>query len=149
MFNKLKDDIITAMKSKDPNIALLRTLQSDIQAKAKKANREVTDQDVVSTVKSFHSKIKESAQDIFKRGLEIPEDLNTEMLLYESYLPEQLTEAFLRGFIGSKVFIYKDEGKKIQNLIQKDLKAEFNGQYDGKQASLIIQELLAVPDMQV
>jgi uncharacterized protein YqeY len=151
LIEKIKTDQLTARKAKNALAAsLLTTLIGEAEAIGKNAgNRAVADDEVVALVKKFMKGIDESIIALSKNlgGEKSSTDsefvrfdnLRTERAILEGYLPQQLDAMRLEMTItGIMMTVGKNTG-----AIMKELKASFNGQYDGKQASEIVKRLVA------
>lgn len=66
-----------------------------------------------------------------------------ELAILENYLPKQLSEDELRTVIGLTVMKEGYSGMKDMGKVMSELKANYDGQYDGGMASSIIKKLLA------
>jgi len=135
LITKMKADLLEARKSK--NLAArsaLPPLIGDCEAIGKKALRAPTDSEVIAIVKSFVKK----ANEVLKVNSN-PETL-TEIKLYNRYLPQQLSVDRLDEIISEYAC---DEGGKINiGMTMGYLKANFEGQYDGRIASQRILKFL-------
>ena len=112
-------------------------------------NRESTDAEVVTVIKKF-LKNNGDAQAVLIDSMSPDDDftppgavkLMDERELLEALLPSQITGDRLRGVIESM----KNEinaGPKDMGKIMGLLKQRFDGQYDGKEASALVKEVLA------
>lgn len=112
-------------------------------------NRESTDAEVVAIIKKF-IKNNGEAQKVLIDSMPPSSDftppgavkLMDEMELLEALLPSQITGERLRGVIESM----KNEtgaGPKDMGKIMGLLKQRFDGQYDGKEASVLVKSVLA------
>ncbi len=123
---KISDDLKSAMKEKNTvKLGILRVLKAEIQRGEQSANGkvEVTDGDIVKLVKKLIEGIKETTQDA------------TELAVLETYLPQQMTDDEMRGII--TLLSVKNLGAIMQYF-----KANYDGQYNGKQLSIIAKELI-------
>lgn len=132
LIEKIKTDIVTAMKDKDIiKRDLLRTLSGDCC----KENKFPDNNKVVSVIKKFIKNIEECLN---VANLEQSNKLNKEILILNSYLPKQLSETDLRFHIIQA----KINGNKDIGSIMKYLKSKFSNNFDGKRAGEIIKEEL-------
>lgn len=142
LIEEIKADALQARKNNLPEKGLLVTLIGEIEMVAKNAQREVTDADCVSKVKAFRKNLTELLEhttDNTKRG-----DICIEFNCLEKYMPQQLSEADLRAII--QMDIIKENGytsMRDMGACMKQLKANFDGQYDGATASRLVKELLS------
>jgi uncharacterized protein YqeY len=136
LLKTIKADFLAARKARDPNAAFLSALVGDIESAAigAKERVEVTDEHVISVVKSYLKK-----NDELLRIENLSENMvalaQHEKSIVEKYLPKQLTIEELHGIIRSL-------GQTNLGLIMKHLKENYSGQYDGKVASLVAREFV-------
>lgn len=135
LLQKLKNDQLSLRKLKNSKDALiLTTLIGEASIIGKNnGNRESTDSEVITVIKKFIKNIEET--------LKIVPD--HEKSLYEKdiltkYLPEQLTNIELEDI----VLKLKTENNFKMGDIMKYLKENFEGRYDGKNASQLIKKIL-------
>jgi len=132
MFNTIKKQLLQARK--DKNVLTrqsLVTLLSECETIGKKHHREPTDAECTAVLNSFIKKCKQTIEALHSSDNEY----GVELKLYESFLPQQLTDDELRNIISNGSFAN-------MGLAMKFLKEHYNGQYNGKTASLIAKELL-------
>jgi uncharacterized protein YqeY len=152
LIQTIKSAQIAARKKRDSITAsLLTTLIGEAEMVGKNANREVTDQEVVATIKKFIKNIDETirvAGDY--RDADRCDLAWAEKTILESFLPKQLSEDELKividGIIdGLKELHGGDEGVSKPNMgqVMKELKTKCEGLYDGGLASKLIKEMLA------
>jgi uncharacterized protein YqeY len=126
---------------------LLSTLLGEAEMIGKNdGNRTTTDAEVIAIAKKFINNI-----DITIGVLQAQPDKHTEskMVMYKEekriltgYLPHQLTETELVLEITRIVGNLTDKSQKQMGLVMKELKASFDGQYDGKMASSLVKDML-------
>lgn len=137
MINILKADMMKARMAKDSKKQrLLSTVVGDLQSNARVVNGEkvISDQDVQALLKKYMKGIKETLE----------YDPANNQALYEKeiisgYMPKELSEEEIRAFVQNEI----DKGSGSIGDIMKALKSNYDGQYDGKQASAIVRELLS------
>jgi len=139
LLQTLKTDSLVARKARQTDVAMsLTTLIGELETAAKNSGHEPTDVEVVAAVKKTLKNIGESLS-----ALKFSSDgrvlaLLAEQKLFEKYLPKQLDEAELRSAVGAIIMT----GAKTMGEVMKSLKAQHDGQYDGKLASTVIKDLL-------
>ena len=125
--------------------SLLTTLIGEAEMVGKNANREVTDQEVIATVKKFIKNLDETiriAGDY--RDADAADKAWAEKTVLEQFLPKQLSEDELKMHINSiHAGLLSTDGKADVGSIMKVLKQRFDGLYDGKLASTIIKAELS------
>lgn len=118
-------------------VNLLTTLISEVAAVGKKEQRETTDAEAIAVIKKF---IKNNDDFLAANpGPEVSARLKRENDLLTTYLPEQLTETELTSIITN----LRDTGATNTGLVMKALKEQFEGQYDGKLASMVAKAVLS------
>lgn len=150
----IKTALLNARKDKDSKLAsLLSTLLSEVVKIGKdNGNRETTDQEAVSVLKYF---IKNANQTITllkgkkeTSGLENSLDyisineLETEITIFESFLPTQLTEDQLIVLIKDNIAANSYSSMKDMGKVINYLNESFKGLFDGKLASELIKKQL-------
>jgi uncharacterized protein YqeY len=138
LLQKIKDDQLQARKQSLKEIAsILTTLIGEASKIGKDdGNRESTDAEVVAVIKKFIKNINETL------SVKVSSDLLLEKATLEAYLPEQLTGDDL--VIAVKRACLRAEAESVRDMgkVMKELKEKHDGQYDGKEASNIVKELL-------
>lgn len=144
LIERIRKDQLQARKDKSPNAALLTTLLGEASMVGKSAgNRESTDEEVTAVVKKFIKNARETLNALASQPGAPLMPYENEILVLESYLPEQLSkdqliviiaEQFEKGLV--------EKGPKSKGLLMKYLKDNFAGQYDGKDAAAAIDEAL-------
>lgn len=135
---QMKKDQLQARKEKNTVVTnLLTTLLAEIIKVGKNENREPTQDEFVSTVKKF---IKTNDEYLsVNPDAKVKEALLVEKSILESYLPKQLTELELVEIVNAAINsgVNKDKGS-----IMKHMKSNFNGSYDGKLLSEVVNGIL-------
>ncbi len=136
LLDQIKQDQLTARKSKDViTSSILTTLIGEASIIGKNdGNRESTDSEVTATIQKFVKNINETL------SVQPNPTLESERAILEKYLPTQLTYDQLYAIL--KQWVITDSIENMGELMKK-LKTDYNGQYDGKEASTIIKQLLS------
>lgn len=134
LLEQIRADQLTARKAGNKAAAALLTTLIGEATKVsaeefKKGQTEITDGKVVAKIKSFAENAK---QTLAVAPAERKEDIQAEINILEGYLPQQLSEEDLTKIIG----VWKTEGLNLGQIMV-NLKAEYEGRYDGKLASSI------------
>ena len=143
LIQTIKSAQIAARKKRDSITAsLLTTLIGEAEMVGKNANREVTDQEVVATIKKFIKNIDETLKVLDGTGIDaVKVDVaRAEKAILEQFLPKQLSEAEIRVLISD--FLDVGETRPSMGEVMKHMKSNYDGQYDGKIVSKIAAELL-------
>jgi uncharacterized protein len=152
MLEQIKKDQLQARKDKDAvRASLLTTLIGEIEGELTRLDPSVreakTNEVSLATIKSFLKKNKEGQEYMSKSEIHpaaVEANLvqaRAEQAVLESYLPTQLTEAQLEEIFKAEFpdgITVKERGRAMAIL-----KANYNGQYDGKQASDVLGRLIA------
>jgi uncharacterized protein YqeY len=135
MIIKIKNDQLQARKNKDVlQTNLLTVLISEIQKKAKDdKDRDVTDEDCLITIRKFINNIEELLRS------KDDEEAKQELVILNSYLPKQLTVSEMEKEIDD--MIQNQPDVKIGDIMN-HFKKTFNGQYSGKELSILIKQKL-------
>lgn len=143
LIQTIKADQLQARKNKDTSRAsLLTTLYSEAAMVGKNdGNRESTDAEVVAMVKKFIKNIDETISAVASSSDAVAM-LHQEREILSVYLPKQLTEDELKALLTGMVSKLPERSPKSMGMLMKALKAEYDGQYDGKSASTLARELL-------
>ena len=145
LYEKLKADIVTAMKEKQPEIlTALRTLDASAKNVAIQVGKKIPNDEEVLTAVTKAVKQGVDSADQFTKGLR--EDLaKTELFqvnLFKKYLPTQLTVEQLTTEIKQAI---ADVGAKTQadfGKVMKVIVPKLKGLADGKEIQRILKELL-------
>lgn len=117
----------------------LTTLYSEAAMVGKNdGSRETTDTEVVAVVKKFVKNTQEVMNNLTEDD-DRYKAARAELVLMNDYLPQQLTEDQLRGII---VTLAQGKTMKDMGSVFKELKENYDGEYDGSMASKIIKEVL-------
>lgn len=136
-------DLKTAIKAKDQMVVdVLRGLKTRIQNEQIAKIKELSQDEIVSLVKSEIKKRKESAEAFAKGGrAEMAEKETKEMVVLEKYLPEQLSEQLLIEIIEKAItennFVAKDFGVAMGIL-----KKQTGNSADGALLARLLKEKL-------
>ena len=140
LITTIKAEQISARKQHLTAVAsVLTTLIGEAEMIGKNnGNREVTDSEVQALIKKF---IKNNNETIAALGDNDPRTLEFmgENVTLEKFLPKQFTNEQVRLIVEAM----KERGMSNMGEMMKHLKAEYDGQYDGKVASAIIKAALA------
>lgn len=131
LLQRIKTDQIQARKSKEPlKINLLTTLLAEAAKPGlDDGKRESTDSEVIAVIKKFVKNINETL------SVSPNEDLKAELVILQSYLPQQLTEEEIR------VLLTNNHNLTNVGEAMRFLKEHFNGQYDGRVANAVAKQI--------
>jgi uncharacterized protein YqeY len=141
MKENLKNALKEAMKAKDSvKLAVIRGILSEIQYdEMNKGVSEATAADVTAVLQREIKKRKEEVEFAQKANRnELIEKLDLEIKIIEGYLPEQMSAEALKNFFAE---LKQKDGSANRGTAMKALKDAFSGQYDGKIAATVAQEV--------
>lgn len=145
MYNKIKSDIVTAMKEKDTvKLQTLRGVKGEIDLEHINKKIEIDDNLVIDVVSHQIKTRKESILE-FEKGnrQDLIDKTNLEIELLSVYLPEQLSSDELNNIIDSVFDKVKPTGQKDMGLIMKELNPLVKGKCDMKEVSSLIKDKLS------
>ena len=145
MYDKIKSDIVYAMKEKDTlKLQTLRGVKGEIDLAHIDKKVDINDE-LVTDVLSHQIKTRKESIVEFEKGNR--EDLvnktNDEINLLLSYLPEQLSEEELNKLIDEVFAKVNPTSQKDMGLIMKEVNPLVKGKADMKVVSTIIKDKLA------
>ena len=138
LLSKIKHDLFELRKEGKAKVAisLLTTLYSEAaNVGLNDGKRESTDAEVIAVIKKFLKGVDECITTGTEKGIDISQ-YEKEKAILELFLPQQLTPAEIEAF----VIDYVREGGKPAAM--KALKENYAGQYDGKIASTVVDNLI-------
>lgn len=146
LLQQIKNDQLTARKNREVlKASLLTTLIGEAANIGKNdGNRETTDAEVVAVVKKFVKGLDEMITvAITYTDKDKAEQSIAEKAILQVYLPQQMSEAQLTAVIAEIKAEVGATNAKDMGKVMAALKAKFEGQYDGKQASQLIKAALS------
>lgn len=139
IYEKIKDDQVTARKERKSNlVTLLSTVIGEMDneaSRAKSGDKTVSNESATKVLKSFSKNLAELIE--AKGNHPDDHDEHTEKAIIDSYIPKQMTDDDLRIVVKNFVDV---TGKNSMKDIMAFLKEQFAGLYDGKVASTIAKE---------
>lgn len=145
MYNKLKEDIILAMKEKNTlKLQTLRGIKGDIDLEHINKKVEIND-DLVINVLTRHIKTRKESILEFEKGnrLDLINKTKEEIEMLVPYLPEQLSHDELLKIIDEVFQKVNPTSSKDMGLIMKELTPLIKGKADMKEVSTIIKDKLS------
>ena len=140
----IKTDMYSAMKSGDQEKAgTLRTLLAKLKDRQINTRQELSNSDCLNVIKTLVKQRKEAA-DMYKDANrpKLAEKEKTELKILETYLPEMMTKQETRTLI--EMVINETDAKDISDIgkVMPIVMQRGKGKVDGKNANLILRELL-------
>jgi len=145
MVEKLKQDMIQAMKDKDKiKLAVIRGVKAGMEKERIDRNREINDDLLIDIVNREIKMRKDSIGEFEKGGREdLVEQYKSEIDILMNYLPEQLSVEEINKVIDEIFAELKPEGPKSMGLVMKEASSRLKGQADMKEVSNMIKEKLS------
>ena len=140
----IKTDMYSAMKSGDKEKAgTLRTLLAKLKDRQINTGRELTDNDCINVIKTLVKQRKEAAKmyEDAKRP-KLAEKEKIELAILETYLPKMMTEQETRTLIENVINETGAEGISDIGKVMPIVMQRGEGKVDGKNANIILRELL-------
>jgi len=144
MIDKLKNDLISAMKSKDElRLSTIRLLKGAIELEEKKLLRSLEDSEVLDIVSRQIKLRKESILEYEKvNRLEEVSKLEEEIKILMDYLPEQMNTDELTKIIEESIKEVNAVSSRDFGNVMRVLVPKIKGKADTKEASEILKSKL-------
>ncbi|EDO6955114.1 TPA: GatB/YqeY domain-containing protein [Campylobacter coli] len=141
---QILNDIKEAMKQKDDfKRDTLRTLNAAFKQVEVDERIELSDERILKIIASEIKKRKDAIELYSKGGREdLAQKEQKEIALFESYLPQQLSDKELQAALKEMIANLGVSSLKDQGLVMKEAKAKFGARVDGKRLNVTLRELL-------
>ncbi|AGV09603.1 GatB/YqeY domain-containing protein [Campylobacter coli] len=141
---QILNDIKEAMKQKDDfKRDTLRTLNAAFKQVEVDERIELSDERILKIIASEIKKRKDAIELYSKGGREdLAQKEQKEIALFESYLPQQLSDEELQAALKEMIANLGVSSLKDQGLVMKEAKAKFGARVDGKRLNVTLRELL-------
>ncbi|EOH7109600.1 GatB/YqeY domain-containing protein [Campylobacter coli] len=141
---QILNDIKEAMKQKDDfKRDTLRTLNAAFKQVEVDERIELSDERILKIIASEIKKRKDAIELYSKGGREdLAQKEQKEIALFESYLPQQLSDEELQAALKEMIANLGVNSLKDQGLVMKEAKAKFGARVDGKRLNVTLRELL-------
>ncbi|EAI8831884.1 GatB/YqeY domain-containing protein [Campylobacter coli] len=141
---QILNDIKEAMKQKDDfKRDTLRTLNAAFKQVEVDERIELDDERILKIITSEIKKRKDAIELYSKGGREdLAQKEQEEITLFESYLPQQLSDEELQTALKELIANLGVTSLKDQGLVMKEAKAKFGARVDGKRLNVTLRELL-------
>lgn len=141
---QILNDIKEAMKQKDDfKRDTLRTLNAAFKQVEVDERIELDDERILKIITSEIKKRKDAIELYSKGGREdLAQKEQEEITLFESYLPQQLSDGELQMALKELIANLGVSSLKDQGLVMKEAKAKFGARVDGKRLNVTLRELL-------
>jgi len=143
MLSKIKKDSLKARKEKSPETKTYSYLLGEIQ-KLEKAKNSNFNKNPEEDILKLLQKLKNDTLDTISKLTDekAKESYIVDLKVFERYLPKQLTEDELTKIVEKIINEFNDKKSINIGIVMGQLKKNFNGKYNGKTASQIINKLL-------
>lgn len=123
MFDKVNADMVTAMKEQNKfNLSVLRMLKSALQLEKINKKGDLTDDDVISVIKKQVKMRMDSITEFQKfNRVEETQNLEAEIAVLKTYLPEELSEAEIDAKIDEVFSRIQPTSMKDMGAVMKEL----------------------------
>lgn len=144
MVEKLKQDMVEAMKAKDKeHLTTIRMIKGDLDKEHIDKKREINDDLLIEVVNRGIKQRKDSIAEFEKGGRnDLIEKTQAEIEILQSYLPAQLSEEEVSLIIDEAFQIVNPEGPRDMGKIMKEVQPKLKGRADMKKVSEIIKSKL-------
>ena len=144
MVEKLKQDMIAAMKAKDKDrLTTIRMIKGDLDKEHIDKKREINDDLLIEVVNRGIKQRKDSIVEFEKGGRDyLIQKTQAELEILQSYLPAQLSEEEIVSIIDEAFQIVNPEGPRDMGKIMKEVQPKLKGRADMKEVSEIIKAKL-------
>ncbi|EGS7836057.1 GatB/YqeY domain-containing protein [Campylobacter coli] len=141
---QILNDIKEAMRQKDDfKRDTLRTLNAAFKQVEVDERIELSDERILKIIASEIKKRKDAIELYSKGGREdLAQKEQKEIVLFESYLPQQLSDEELQAALKEMIANLGVSSLKDQGLVMKEAKAKFGARVDGKRLNVTLRELL-------
>ena len=146
LFERIDADLKDAMKTREEHLlSTLRLVRSALKNKQIEVQRDLTDEESLSIIRTMVKQYREALADFSSAGRQdLVEKQTQEISVLERYLPAAMPEAELTAIcqrvIAEQKATMKDMGRVIGLVVK-----EVNGRADGNMVRAIVQRLLSSP----
>lgn len=144
MVEKLKQDMIDAMKSKDKDrLTTIRMIKGDLDKEHIDKKREINDDLLIEVVNRGIKQRKDSIVEFEKGGRrDLAEKTMAELEILKSYLPTQLSLEEVYSIIDAAFKVINPTGQRDMGKVMSEVQPKLKGRADMRQVSEIIKSKL-------
>lgn len=144
---QLNEDMKQAMKDKEAGklrLSVIRMVRATIKNVEIDRKKELSEEEVLDVL-AKEVKMRRDAMEEFKNAnrLDLSEQLEQEIAILMPYLPQQLSEAEVRGLVTEAVAESQAAGPKDMGKVMAVLMPKVKGRADGKLVNTIVREILS------
>lgn len=138
--DKIREDLNEARRARDKlRTQLLTTLLADIRYREIEQGRDAADADVIEVVNRAIKRRREASEQMRAGNrAELADKEDAEAVILGIYLPAQLSEEEVRGFVREAIA----GGATNLGAVMGRIMPRIKGAFDGKEANRIVQEEL-------
>jgi uncharacterized protein YqeY len=142
--SRLKADMITAMKAKETDrLGTIRLINAAIKQREVDERIELTDTDVLAILDKLAKQRRDSISQFEAAGRnDLVEQEQSELVIIQSYLPQQLTEAEISALVKEVVAEVKPASPQDMGKVMAMLKPQVQGRADMTLVSKLVKEHL-------
>ena len=139
----IKDKMTARKNGQMENIMALDAVIADIDLVESRNNKNLTDDDVMSTMKKVISQLKESEEMYRAAGKTVEADVHVERIqVLSEYLPEQLSESELDSAVALAIACENAQSMRDMGKVITRLKEQFGASLDMSIVSRMVKERL-------
>ncbi|MEK9182998.1 MAG: GatB/YqeY domain-containing protein [Patescibacteria group bacterium] len=148
---KIEQDLLTALKAKEPRLSILRMLKSAIKndeiAKRTKSgvgeDASLTDDEIMALLRRQVKQLEEAAAD-FKKGnrADLVEKTQAELTIIRAYLPQAMSEAELQTLVDSTLRELGEVSVKDIGRVMGAVMKKAGGKADGNKVREMVSKKL-------
>ncbi len=144
MVEKLKQDMILAMKNKDKErLTTIRMIKGELDKEHIDKKREINDELLIEVVNRGIKQRNDSVSEFEKGGrTDLVEKTKQEIEILKAYLPEQLSEEEVIAIIDEAFVTVCPESARDMGKVMKEVTPKLKGKADMKKVSEIIKSRL-------
>ncbi len=145
MYDKIKSDIVSALKEKDTlKLQTLRGVKGEVDLEHINKKVEIND-DLITSVISHQIKTRKESIVEFEKGNrdDLINKTQEEINLLQTYLPKQLSDEEINTILDGAFDKVKPSSPKDMGLIMREVTPLLKGKADMSKVSSIIKERLA------
>lgn len=141
---RLKSDMIGAMKAKDKDrVAVLRMLVSAVKDAAIAKRADLDDDEVIKLLMSYAKKREEAQAQMAEAGRDdLAAKEAQELAIVKEYLPQPLGDAQLAEMVQAVIGELGASSMKDMGKVMKECTARAGGRADGTRISAVVRSLL-------
>ena len=143
--DKIKADIITAMKAKDSTrVGTLRFISAAIKNKEIEVRpNEVTEKDILDVLKKISKQRNDSIEQFGSAGRDdLVAKETADLAIVKSYLPEEMGREQVATIVGETIALLSATSMKDMGAVIKEVMVKTKGAADNKVISELIKEKL-------